>query len=390
MSATVTLVIAVRNRDESLARLFASIAAQDAPPETYDVVTVNYGGSERARVLLDAAELRCASRYIAVDAPGLFNESHAKNIGIKAAGGAYPVCVNADIILPPQTITALLGAIARHGTSVIYQMQRMDCPPECDFADLSSAQPYALLACGDLQGAHRDVWARLCGYDEQMTGWGWMDIDFVLRAADAGIAQHWIPGAVIYHQYHPENPVRRNRLNIVYTQARDRAGHRQVRWGDPQGSDAASWVIEGTPGDPAPKDPKTEAVFFDGARIEGTFSRALARRLFGTDVVYAGRKTTVRTAMFCTSVVPRFGGALASLYVYRQCKAEHILTEEEPAMRTLRGGAAFVFSCMWFLAAKAVCMPLTVLREKGFKKTLRDSLRVMERSRHGQCHHTHV
>jgi len=398
----VSLVIAVRNRDESLARSLASIAAQDAEAALYDVVIVNYGGTSRAQRLLEDAALPCGHRYIFVDEPGLFNESHAKNIGVKAAAGEYPVCVNADIILPPDTVTRLIAATADKGRDAVYQTQRIDCPPECDFVDFSAAKPYDLLACGDLQGAHRETWAKLCGYDEHMSGWGWMDIDLVLRAMRSGIAQYWIPDAVIYHQYHAENPVRRSRLNMVYTRERERLGIAQAVWGEPVSRrgvrrisgnlrrgreeafrDGCAWVLEGSDNELAPKDPKTEAVFFGGVRIEGRFSSAIARRLFGTDVVYASRRMTVRTALFCNTLVPRFLGIIGALYLYRQCRLEHLLCEEIEAEETMRGGALFVLACFWFVVLKIACMPLTVIRERGFKKTLEQSLRAMERSRHG-------
>jgi glycosyltransferase involved in cell wall biosynthesis len=343
-----------------------------------------------------------------VDARGLFNESHAKNIGIKAATGEYVFCVNADIILPSDTVSALIASVKHEGAEALYQMQRMDCPPESDLTDLSSAKPYNLLACGDLQGAHRDVWARLCGYDEHMSGWGWMDIDLVLRAYRMGVRQHWVAGHVIYHQYHPENPVRRNRLNIVYTAQRERLGVRLQSWGETARADVFfsqdgsrrdrerafregyAWVQEGGRIECLPKDPKSEAVFFDGARIQGYVSAALARRIFGSDIVYASRRMTVRTALFCNTIAPRFGGVLGAMYLYRQCKAERILCEEVSPTVAVYGGFGFMLECAWFVFLKVCAMPLTVMREGAIKATLRRSLALMERSKDGQRHHPHV
>jgi len=161
---TVTFVVPTRNAARTLAACLASIKAQRGA-ET-ELIVVDNGSTDGTRpiaeqfadAVIDAGPERSAQR----------------NIGARAASGAFVVFVDADMVLPidvARDVTALLGSGGDPGVRAVVL-------PELAFGDGFWARCRGLekeLYLGDpsveaARGFRRDEFLACGGYDETLTG----------------------------------------------------------------------------------------------------------------------------------------------------------------------------------------------------------------------------
>jgi hypothetical protein len=121
-------------------------------------------------------------------------EYHAKNTGIKFARGHWVACTNTDTFPIGMPRPALLDA------QYLYQAVAVKHIPVVDW--IHAEDEGELLDCagrirergiwkpGDFQLAHRDLWLKLMGYDEDLLYWGYNDSLLVQKA------QHLTGGAI--------------------------------------------------------------------------------------------------------------------------------------------------------------------------------------------------
>lgn len=204
----------VRHGGDSLVRCLISLKMQSASKTNFEVIVINYGGSEKIKKLVNNLHVENV-RYVRVNESGIFNESHVKNIGIRKSLGKYVLCTNADIIFSSNSISGVIKYLSHTQQNGIYQTLRYDLPENFDFnndftkllenkINNSAICIGSSSATGDFQLLSKRDWEILNGYDERMVGWGAMDIDLTQRAVAKGLKLHWLDEhcVSIYHQYH--------------------------------------------------------------------------------------------------------------------------------------------------------------------------------------------
>jgi len=226
----ISIVIGTRNRDENLRIVLQALQSQTINKTLFEIIIVNYGGNSNTKNLLQRFPL-LNIRYYYVAENGIYNESRAKNIGIKKSVGEMVICMNSDIILPPKLLESFYHYYSSCKTNQLYQISRYDLEEKINIDNffqnlkIDNTKKYELhgqdnTACGDFQATLKSNWLRVHGYNEHMTGWGGMDLDLVDRMAVVNTSQIWLPKDVfkIYHLYHPAKAPSRAKVNLTLKQ----------------------------------------------------------------------------------------------------------------------------------------------------------------------------
>lgn len=228
-----SIVIPTRDRRALLEKTLDSLAGQvrELAGEC-EVVVVDHGSGDGTSSLVEAQARTLPVRLVPVPFRG---ESIAdpKNAGARAAEGRILVFLDCGMICPPGFLTAHLalhpedgaatcvaGAVvgwdsedvgAGHWRALDLRLPRAGLPAE--FTD-PRADRWA--GFGDLRwmlmwGANVSVprasFLGVGGFDPQMRGWGWDDMELAYRLADAGVALDYSPEAWAVHYPHPRRPL---------------------------------------------------------------------------------------------------------------------------------------------------------------------------------------
>ena len=225
-----SIVVDVRNRKELLLRGLETLLQQAAPADAYEVIIVDYGGSDGLeRALPDDPRVR----YIYSNSRGIYSHGRARNIGIRAAKGDAIACVDADLLFPPHLVEALL---ALHGSddflaayADVYRLGP-EAQQAVETGERSAADDFGWLRdhaqnhfrqapCGGLQSASRWAWESIHGYDEDYVGYGMEDVDMTDRFGQIGLRPVFHPEVYVIHQHH-DHPSQYRTLSI------DRRNHK--------------------------------------------------------------------------------------------------------------------------------------------------------------------
>ena len=147
----VSIIVPTMNRAKSLEIAVGSLAAQDFPPEHYEIIVVDNGSTDDTAAVVDAAVSRYANqciRYIFEPVPGLLSGRHR---GALEAQGDLLCFVDDDIEAVPTWLSAIVGAFADESVHLVGgpSMPRFeaDPPPWMDrFMDCRNGR----IICGDL------------------------------------------------------------------------------------------------------------------------------------------------------------------------------------------------------------------------------------------------
>ncbi|MDQ1923601.1 glycosyltransferase family 2 protein [Massilia pseudoviolaceinigra] len=199
MTPRVSIVIAWRNRAElgtTLAANLDLVAAWDA-----EIVIVNYGGDPAALEALLAPFENAPVRLLEVAADG-FNKSRALNLGAHVARGPYLLLLDADVILTDFDVERAI-AEAHAGGWLTLGKVRESVPPPGKRGQIAEYANSFDIVLGDGRRArvetkrhYFDDGARSCpgimflrradllaigGFNSQLVGWGWEDVDVHVR-----------------------------------------------------------------------------------------------------------------------------------------------------------------------------------------------------------------
>lgn len=208
-----SFITTVRNRQERLDRCLHSILWQQF--KDYEVVVVDYGSELPVQVPQGVKLIRWEA--------DTWNESIAKNIGIANADGERLFLLNCDSIIAPDLLGIINALLEKDSKQHIY-WQRFDLSrkglPIVQVLEWGQIEGYfktvaslkwiqlkwgdwhPLSAYGELTVVEREPVVMLGGYDERMTGWGYMDMDLKLRLDAVGYHTHWGTGFKLVHHYH--------------------------------------------------------------------------------------------------------------------------------------------------------------------------------------------
>lgn len=196
-SPDISVIVPVRNGEDSLPALLASIAAQTLERERFELIVVDNASTDQT------AELARASGATVVHEPKP-NRSRARNAGARAARADVFAFTDADCEADPGWLAAFLAC--RGAAPLVAGDVRVSTgqPP-------NAVERFESLWRFGQEHWVRDGWAATAnllversafeaigGFD---TGWRHIgeDVDFCLRARRKGLALGWCPDAVVSH-----------------------------------------------------------------------------------------------------------------------------------------------------------------------------------------------
>jgi GT2 family glycosyltransferase len=255
-----SVIIASSNRRANLEFALRSLELQTAP--TFDVVVLDDGSTDGTREAINELRLTHAwpndrLRWVS---SGLVPRglSRARNIGVGNAGSSatHVVTLDADIVLEPGALESLDRATQRHpaavvfgvvnwlppdarqgvegalqegNVSVLHEFVPEVAPSRIDgtivgpeprpaelFASADEALPVPLdpaFALNTFCAIPLSVLRALGGWDEELVGYGYEDMEFGARLQRHGTAALYVADAVGFHVWHPRSKWSRDALD---------------------------------------------------------------------------------------------------------------------------------------------------------------------------------
>ncbi|MET0648458.1 MAG: glycosyltransferase [Pyrinomonadaceae bacterium] len=203
----ISLVVPVRNEEESLRRLVSSIRAQTRQPD--EVVLVDGGSTDRTVEL--ARELAAGDERFRVVEAGEASPGRGRNIGTSEARYPWVAFTDAGIGLDPEWLERLAEQVEEDpGTEVVYG--NFD-PVVGTFFERCAAVAYVMPKTphgerGDLTRGRfiassmmrREVWRRAGGFPDMRAA---EDLIFMERVEAQGARTRWAPRANVFWQLQP-------------------------------------------------------------------------------------------------------------------------------------------------------------------------------------------
>jgi len=205
------VIIATRNRAESLGRCLDKIPANEMECLHAELVVVDNGSNDATPDVLE--RFRRAARFrVVIEREPRPGSGRARNAGIAAASGGILFFTDDDCYIAPGTLAALPRVYAwdlgyAGGRILLYD-------PSDAFYGVNDLEhnipipPYTRIEAGTIHGANmscrREVAERLGGFKPNLgagTKFPFDDVDFVARASYAGFWGAHVPELVVYHHH---------------------------------------------------------------------------------------------------------------------------------------------------------------------------------------------
>jgi glycosyltransferase involved in cell wall biosynthesis len=116
---TFSVILATRDREQLLAQTLEALAAQQWPPDDFEILVADNGSTDRTRAVVEAAARRGeapAIRYLYVGEPG---KSHAINQALAYASGELLAFTDDDVIPKPDWLERLSIAFGEIGVDFV-------------------------------------------------------------------------------------------------------------------------------------------------------------------------------------------------------------------------------------------------------------------------------
>ena len=216
----VSVVLCARNAAEVVERQLAALAAQDLTAPWELVVVDNASRDATVDVVRSACEAQRTWRLVREPASGV---NRARNSGVRATGAPLVVHCDADDEVDAAWLRHLVTALA---DADVVGGRLVDDPTahttthwrneaQRDELPRFFGRPYSF---GATLGYRREVFDRLGGFDITYEHGG-NDVEFCIRAADAGCVFAFVPDAVVRYRPRP------TRWLLVRQQFRYGRGH---------------------------------------------------------------------------------------------------------------------------------------------------------------------
>ncbi|MCK5364029.1 MAG: glycosyltransferase [Gammaproteobacteria bacterium] len=206
-----SVVIPSRDKRALLARTLDALRTQQPGPEDWEIVVVNDGSTDDTGAFL--TELASVEpRLKVVTPPANVGRAAARNLGWRAAAGRWIVFLDDDIVAPPGLLRAHLDILAADPTNgtigpALTDPAIIDAP---HFFYLDT-RGVAKLPGGPAPGKYfvtqnagvlREALARIGGFDEDFSAYGFEDMDLGFRLEDAGVRFQVLEAPVPCHIHH--------------------------------------------------------------------------------------------------------------------------------------------------------------------------------------------
>jgi glycosyltransferase involved in cell wall biosynthesis len=202
----ISLIVPVRDEEESLARLVSSIRAQTRQPD--EVLRVDGGSTDRTVAL--ARELAAGDERFRVVEAGQASPGRGRNVGAAEARHPWLAFTDAGIGLDPEWLECLAGQVSEEpGTEIVYGNFEPDTRTFFErcaaiaYVSPKSPQKGGVVTRGRFIASvlmRRDVWRRAGGFPDLRAA---EDLIFMERVEALGCKTRWATGAYIRWQLQP-------------------------------------------------------------------------------------------------------------------------------------------------------------------------------------------
>jgi O-antigen/teichoic acid export membrane protein/glycosyltransferase involved in cell wall biosynthesis len=213
-----SVVVACRNAAATIEEALAGLERQ-AWSQPWEIVVADNGSTDETADIVERFRARIPTLRL-VDASDRVGAGHARNVGVDQSRGRLLLFADADDVVAPGWIAALLEALEQ----VDLAISRMDFDglnPLWARATRSGHQTmgpmnwwfggsYFPFAYGGTYAVRREWHERIGGFDVEMTASE--DIDYCWRLQEAGASVRFIPEAVVHYRL-------RSTLSDLYSQA---------------------------------------------------------------------------------------------------------------------------------------------------------------------------
>jgi len=159
-------------------------------PHSYEVIIVDYDSPDDITDILKQNYSKFVNIiYVKCRRLPIFNLSRARNIGGRAAVGDWFLFVDVDTKLSPEAISILL---------------ELSQKPDVYFAAVDSAERKQIINGGFIfvpEAKHKEIF----GFNEDLKGWGYEDIDYKRRLESAGLLFSQVPASIYDCIDHSDN-----------------------------------------------------------------------------------------------------------------------------------------------------------------------------------------
>lgn len=203
MTPTLSVVIPVHNAADTLGEQLVAVV-QSLTPDM-ELVIVDNRSTDGSRSIAERFAAEHAHVRV-VDADERAGEPYARNVGVAAARSELIAFCDADDVVASGWVSAVCEALrdANFCTGPV-DVTRLN-PPWLAGVRGTAIFERLPLTVGDIPFAHgcnmgmrREVLERLGGFDESVRIG--TDIDFAVRAHQAGVELSWVPNALVHYRH---------------------------------------------------------------------------------------------------------------------------------------------------------------------------------------------
>jgi GT2 family glycosyltransferase len=195
----ISVVVPVRDGEETLPALLASLENQTLPRERFETIVVDNGSGDRS-----AEVARHAGATVVAE--GRPNRAAARNRGVEEASATKLAFIDADCVAGPGWLEALHSCLEETPLATgPVRLVTGDAPNRVErlerisrFDQERGAKEHGWAATANL-GVQRQAFSAVGGFDPGFRHIG-EDVDFCLRAAAIGSPLGWCPRAEVCHR----------------------------------------------------------------------------------------------------------------------------------------------------------------------------------------------
>ena len=239
----VCVVIAARNAAATIGDQLDALAEAEDPPEEWEVIVCENGSTDGTREVAERFSGRLPLRTIEV--LGEPSVGRARNAGVAASDADAAIFCDADDVVSPTFLRAMVGALERHeAVGARAELELLNDPwtlaprDDVDGLRILPFPPHLPFASGYGLGVRRACHDEIGGFDESIA---LEDVDYSIRLQRAGVTLHYEPSAVVHYRT-------RKKLGGISRQAFGYANAfalLQKRYGEGTDGPAWAWPIRG-------------------------------------------------------------------------------------------------------------------------------------------------
>ena len=245
MSKTLTITASNRNRWQpgtDISDWFEK-SIESQTNKDFEVLIAD-GGSDNYDELVRYCKERTGSvkfRIVQCKIGKPFERARLNNVGIRNSRTPYVLCTDMDIWFHRDLVKTILSCcnekVFIEARTLYWKPQfanmvyngSVDVMNNPDLARVGRIKKRT--TAGGCQCAHRYIWNKVRGYNEDIIGWGSEDHDLLRRLRDAGVNIKWIcedrSNVMLFHQPHAKDSIKQD---LVYQEKNKRILYENKDW----------------------------------------------------------------------------------------------------------------------------------------------------------------